>query len=390
MAEKKIFNFLDILVIITKWKKLLGIFLFIVLITSYLMIYFFVEEAYDAKVTIIPSEDKNMSGFASLLKNMKSLPIEVGGTFQNKEMELYNTLIYSRTILEEVVAKFDLVRVYKLDSKEIDYMERAIKKLKSDIDAKETNDNAYEIKVRANSPNNASDIANYLVELLNEKIINLKVVKSRDNRIFLEKRLNEVRTILSNSEDSLKYYQEQSKMFDVKDQVKEIVGAYSLLETSLITKQIEQSILENILPQDSPHLNEIKITVSEYQKKLDKIRSEGQPNSMLLPLKTLPNKTLSYLRLYRNIEINSAILEFILPLYEQSKFEEQKDIPVLQVVDYAIPPAKKSYPPRTLFTLIISAGFFLLALFYVLIKENKFFEQSEQILYIRNNLFKWK
>ena len=390
MAETKNFNFLDILVIITKWKKLLAIFLFIVTITSYLMIYFFVEEAYDAKVTIIPSEDKNMSGFASLLKNMKSLPIEVGGTFQNKEMELYNTLIYSRTILEEVVVKFDLVRVYKLDNKEIDYMERAIKRLKSDIDAKETNDNAYEIKVRANSPTNASVIANYLVELLNKKIINLKVVKSRDNRIFLEKRLNEVRTILSNSEDSLKYYQEQSKMFDVKDQVKEIVGAYSLLETSLITKQIEQSILENILPQDSPHLNEIKITVNEYQKKLDKIRSEGQPNSMLLPLKSLPNKTLSYLRLYRNIEINSAILEFILPLYEQSKFEEQKDIPVLQIVDYAIPPAKKSYPPRTLFTLIISAGFFLLALFYILIKENKFFEQSEQILYIRNNLFKWK
>lgn len=349
-----------------------------------------IDEAYDAKVTIIPAEDNGVTGLTSLIKNMKSLPIDISGTVQNKEMELYNTIIYSRSLLETIIEKFDLVKIYNLDRTILDYKEQALKKLKSNIDAKETNDNAYEIKVRANSPNNSAAIANFIVELLNQKIINLKVNKSRENRIFLEKRLQNIKNSLKNAEDSLKYYQEYSNLFDAKEQLKEIIGAYSFLETSLITKQIEQSILEKVLSDDSPRLNEIKVQVNEYRKKLDAIRTNGQPNSLLFPFKSVPSKTLSYLRLFRDVEINSTLLEFILPLYEQSKFDEQKDIPVLQIIDYAVPPAKKSYPPRILFTFVITLGFLMLVLIYILIKENKSFAQSEQISYIKSNLFRWR
>ncbi|MCZ7614320.1 MAG: hypothetical protein M5T52_12495 [Ignavibacteriaceae bacterium] len=48
-----------------------------------------------------------------------------------------------------------------------------------------------------------------------------------------------------------------------------------------------------------------------------------------------------FLRLYRDIEIYTAILEFIVPIYEQAKLEEQKNIPVLQVIDYGVVPEKK-------------------------------------------------
>lgn len=389
MSDDKNFNVLNLLVVIVKWKRMLAACFLACLILSYLMIYFFIDPAYDAKVTIIPSEENNVTGLTNLLKNMKSLPLDIGGSIQNKEMELYNTIIYSRSMLEEVINKFDLIKIYKLDSSNVDYKEIALKKLKSNIDAKETNDNAYEIKVRANTPNNAAAIANYLVDLLNKKIIDLKVNKSRENRIFLEQRLNDIRITLKKAEDSLRRYQEYSNLFDAKEQIKGIIGAYSALETSLITKQIEESILERILSKDSPQLNEVKIQVSEYKRKIDDIRANGQPNSLLFPFKSLPDKSLKYLRLYRDVEINSTLLEFILPLYEQSKFDEQKDIPVVQIIDYAIPPAKKSYPPRVIFTLIITMGFLFMVLLYILIKENKTFANTEQIEYIKRNLFKW-
>jgi uncharacterized protein involved in exopolysaccharide biosynthesis len=44
------------------------------------------------------------------------------------------------------------------------------------------------------------------------------------------------------------------------------------------------------------------------------------------------------------------------PLYEQAKIDEKKDYPVLQVIDYAVPPGKKSYPPRMLFALVGAAS----------------------------------
>jgi uncharacterized protein involved in exopolysaccharide biosynthesis len=54
----------------------------------------------------------------------------------------------------------------------------------------------------------------------------------------------------------------------------------------------------------------------------------------------------------------------VVPLYEQAKIEEKKDYPILQVIDYAVPPAKKSWPPRTLFALI---GAFSVTMFVYLV-----------------------
>ena len=80
----------------------------------------------------------------------------------------------------------------------------------------------------------------------------------------------------------------------------------------------------------------------------------------------------------------------MLPLYEQSKIEEKKDIPTLQVIDYAVPYETKSYPPRTLFTLLITFSVFLFAFFAILLKERTSRSQDDKMKFISENLFKWK
>ncbi|MBK7866129.1 MAG: hypothetical protein IPJ75_03550 [Ignavibacteriales bacterium] len=48
------------------------------------------------------------------------------------------------------------------------------------------------------------------------------------------------------------------------------------------------------------------------------------------------------------------MLEFLLPVYEQAKFDEQKDIPVILSIDKAVPSDKKVYPPRMVYAILIS------------------------------------
>jgi len=107
-------------------------------------------------------------------------------------------------------------------------------------------------------------------------------------------------------------------------------------------------------------------------------------------MQSLPQNAIDYYRNFRNVEINATILEFILPLYEQAKFEEQKDVPVLQIVDYAVPPVKKSFPPRLVFTLLITLGAFIICFFFILLRENDNWQNSEKYVYVRKNLLKWK
>ena len=262
--------------------------------------------------------------------------------------------------------------------------------LAGNIEAYETDFSAYEIKVRSNSPQLSADITNYIVRLLNEKLIELRTEKSKNNRIFLEDRVAEIRSNLTNSEDSLMQYQEQSGILAAEDQMRGLIETYTKLETELITKQIEQSIIEKLRGKNSPQFETVNMEVIEYEQRLEEMKRKGGPSGLIPALNSLPERVINYFRLLREVEINSAILEFILPLYEQAKIEEKKDIPTLQVIDDAIPPAKKSYPPRTIITLVITFSVFIIAFFFILIRENQNWQQSEEFLFIRKNLFRWK
>ena len=56
-------------------------------------------------------------------------------------------------------------------------------------------------------------------------------------------------------------------------------------------------------------------------------------------------------------------------MYEQAKFEEKKETPILQVIDRAIPPVKRAYPARSLMAGAISLTSVCVALIVIIIRE---------------------
>jgi capsule polysaccharide export protein KpsE/RkpR len=359
------------------------------MIFFYLFLFLFVDEQFDSKSLIVPTEDNSFGGIASLLSDVKgNLPFGIGGNM-NPEMSMYNTIIYSRTNIDSVISKFDLANVYSLDKKDPEYIEYARKEFLSNLDTKETEDGAYEITIRANSPELSSNINNYIINSLNQKLVDLKIRKSKENREFLGKRLEEVKQNLKNSEESLKDFQTETGLYEVEDQLKQIITAYVGLESDFMSKELQKNVLEKIYGGQSPQVKNIEIEVNEFKKKLDNLKNNQNPEGLILPLKGLPKIALAYVRLYRDVEINTKLLQFMLPLYEQAKLEEQKEMPVLQVVDYAIPPVKKSFPPRTIFTLLFGAMVAILLFTFIIIKEGIDNNNSERMSYIKENLFKW-
>ncbi len=386
MAEYRGFDILDILVFIIRRKRILSVLFFSSLVFSYIVIYFVIEEQYEATATIIPSEDDG-SGLGGMLKGLKGLPINLGSSSSMKtEINRYNTIIFSRTTLVEIIQKFNLYKVYNIDTTNKEYQEKAIKRIKKEIITKETDDDAFEITARSDNPTRAADITNFIVETLNNKIIQLKVSKSKGNRIFLEKRVAEISSELHSSEDSLRKYQESSGLLDVKSQLPELMTVYSTLESDLMSKKLKRNVLENLFDKQSPEVKNLNMEINEYQKKLDDLRSKGERGSLMIAMKSLPNTTLEYLRRYRQVQINSTLLEFIIPLYEQAKIEEKKDYPILQIIDNAVPPAKKNWPPRTLFALL--GACFTTCSFLVFTLLNGIVERSAnpKIIFLRQEL----
>ena len=373
MAEDRSIDLRDYLIIILKWKKLLiAIFIFS-LILSYLAVYFLIDAEYDSTALIIPSEDNSLTGISGLMKNIKNLPLGLGGNSNSASTDLYLTLLYSRSNLENIINKFGLKKDYNLES-----MEEALKVVSKKIEAEVTDENAFRIKVRANDRKKAKAIADYNLDYLNNKVIELNISKSKENRIFLENRYNELKVNLKNAEDSLQFFQQKSGMYEAKEQMKVIASAYSELETRLMTKQTELDVLQSLYEKGSPQIKILENEVKNYEEKLFELKKEGRPESFFLAYNSLPKKVKQYLRYYRDVEIYNSILEFIVPLYEQAKFEEQKNIPVFQVIDYGSFPEKKAYPPRTLFAGLSALIIFIITVIYLIVSSITFDNKSNK------------
>lgn len=381
MATDRSIDFLDYILIILKRKwKLLGVALSI-LIISYLLIYFFVEERFEAKAVIIPSEDDQLGSLSSMMKGLSNLPLGLGGLKKDTNIDLYITIIYSRTNLDAVIKEFDLYREYNLNS-----MEKSRKVLAKNIKTKETKEGAFEISVIAGSREKSAAITNFVVVKLNENIIELNIRKSKENRAFLEKRYEEIKISLRDAEDSLRHFQEKSRVLVADEQTKAIIETFSKLEADIAAKEIETNIYERMHGKNSPITQSAQISLEEFRSKLKSLRRGEGDSSFLISLSSIPKYSMEYYRLYRDVMINSTMLEVIIPLYETAKFQEQKETPILQIIDLAEPPELKAYPQRVLSALLITISIMSFILLYLFFSEFLKNSRNPKIILLREEL----
>ncbi|MEW6506547.1 MAG: Wzz/FepE/Etk N-terminal domain-containing protein [Bacteroidota bacterium] len=381
MVENRSFDILDYLLILTKWKKLIVIMVIVIPIVSYLSIYSFIPVEYDSRSLIVVSESEQIGGIGSIMRSFSNLPMSIPGLKSGTDTDIFTTIIYSRTNLEEIINKFNLFEEYGYET-----MDETIKELSNIIQAAETKEGAYEIIMRHKSPQTAADIVNFIVDRLNKTLVELNISKSRDNRKFLENRYEEIKTKLRFAEDSLVFYQQKSGIFAAEDQARSTFEAYAKLEAELASRQIEYSILNKLYGSESPITKSAEISVKEYESKLNEIKTGKEKSNIILALKDLPLNAMEYLRHYRDVEIYNKMLTFIIPLYEQARFDEQKNVPFLKVIDVGVPAKKKAFPQRALLTALFTVLILSLLFMVIIMRDRIISSTNPKIKIILNNL----
>jgi uncharacterized protein involved in exopolysaccharide biosynthesis len=86
---------------------------------------------------------------------------------------------------------------------------------------------------------------------------------------------------------------------------------------------------------------------------------------LLIPFKQAPELGSEYLKIYRNLEIQYKILEFIQPMYETARVEEVRNTPSVIVLDRAGPAERKSKPKGSIYAPIAFVLSLILAYFLV-------------------------
>jgi len=347
-------NLLDYLAVLVKWRRFLviNVALFTLLAIVLVLI---VPRSYKSTASILPPKDQGvfnpLGAASSLLKGITSAQGPGSRLGQNPGVYNYLAILKSRGSMEEVVRKFNLVEVYDVPNKSV---EKAIKELESNVNFDIQPEENITIETYDKDPQRAAAIANQFVEILNSISIRLGTQEGKNNREFIERRLATINRDLHAAEESLKTYQEKSGVLILPEQSNASVSAVAELYAMKVKKEIEVGILERGSTKDNPVLQHLKTELQEINKKVD----------------MLPEAGIETLRLYREVAIQQKILEYVVPLYEQAKVDEQKNVPVILVLDNAVPAERPDKPKRVIIVLVVFILAFLIQAFLIFFFES--------------------
>jgi len=361
-------TFWQFLYILTKWKWFLLTWFVGTMIVGTILV-LLIPRWYKAEASVLPPSNSNLlsglSGLSSMLQNVSPL-LSRAGLSSTSQTYTYLAILNSGTVMDSVINKFNLVKVYHIGSYP---MEKAQKELRENTNFELDENDAIDITVLDKDGNRAADMANYFVTLLNEIFIKVSVEEAHNNRLFIQQRYEKNLVDLRHAEDTLEAFQERYKIYDMPQQAKAAITAGADLEAQRMAAEMELGVMRQQYGEDAPQVKLKTFQIAELNKQLNDLQtgSGGEFNhgvNVLPAFKNVPELGIAYLRLYRDYEIQTKLLEFILPMYEQAKIEEQKDTPAVIVLDKAGPPERPTVPKR-LFIEIVLAFVVLSSLIYL-------------------------
>lgn len=340
----------DYLYVLYKWKKLLFINLIIIgLITTSLVLLIPNEYKATSTVMIPPDNQNNLGGLSSLLGGKSSIASMGSKLFgvANTSEDVLLGILNSRTALKEIVNRFDLFQYYEINEKNYD---KVLKVFRSDFSVGPNEFGMIDISIVNKDPKLSADISNFMVKMVDSLNILYNVQRAQSNRLFLEKRYFKNIEDLRNAEDSLYRFQKRYGIVAVPEQLEVTIKAAAEIESQLTKKEIESFFIKQQFGENTPQYLGSQQEIELLKTKVQELKSSNNLSSksnVLFSFKEMPDIAIKYMRIYREVQIQQSILEFVMPMYEQAKVEEQKSIPTVMIIDFAVPPQLKYSPKRS-------------------------------------------
>jgi uncharacterized protein involved in exopolysaccharide biosynthesis len=129
--------------------------------------------------------------------------------------------------------------------------------------------------------------------------------------------------------------------------------------------EVEYGALRRQYGDDNPQVQAAAAAVDEARGQMNRVLG-GRDAVLPVPRSALPEVGRQYAVLYQEVATQAKILEFIRPLFEQARFDQQREASAVQVLDRAIPPVRKAKPQRRIIVVAATFTSLLLAIGYVL------------------------
>jgi uncharacterized protein involved in exopolysaccharide biosynthesis len=368
-------NLLDLLIVLSRRKRTI---LRTTLAAAVLgaIVAFVWPNRYTATASILPPQ-QSQSLAASMIGQLGALgPM---AAMAQKDLglknpsDLYVGMLRSRTAEDALIRRFDLRRAYR--DKRMSDARKDLEKASSIVVGKE---GFISISVEDRDRSRAPQIANAYVDELRKLTQDLAVTEAGQRRIFFERQLELAKNNLADAEQSLKETEQTTGLIQLDGQAKAIIESVVKLRAAIAAKEIELHARRLFSTEQNPDVQLGEQQLSGMRAQLALLENESgrpgdglgnAPGNVQVPVGNVPEAGLQYVRKLRDVKYAETMFELLAKQYEAARLDEARTAAVIQVVDPALEPDRKSSPLRSLIVALAALLGFFSSCIYGLLAE---------------------
>jgi tyrosine-protein kinase Etk/Wzc len=319
-----------------------------------------VAPSYTAKAVILPPQQDQMSTSA-LFGQFGGLAAMggLGGALGIKNpSDLYIGILQSETVTDAMIKRFDIIK--RLHPKRYSDARVLVRGSSKFVVEK---DGTISIAVTDLDPRRAASMANAFVDELYIMNNRLALGGAAQKRLFFDQQLVQEKDRLADAEVALRKTEESTGIIAPSGQTETIIRQVAQIQAEITSRQVQLASLRTSATDQNPDVVRLTTELTGLRQQLNDLeRGTGKhtPGDISLSTLSVPQAGLEYIRKERDVKYHQFLFDLLARQYEAARIDEAKAAPVIQVVDPAMPPDKKSAPFRALWALVgCGLGFFL-------------------------------
>lgn len=316
---------------------------------------FFIPPTFTAKTKFLPPQQQQ-SGAAAMLQSLGALGGLAGAaTGLKNPSDQFVAFLESTTVQDALIARFKLATYF-----ESEFKTDARKKLQEISTITSGKDGQIAVEVSDKDPVFAARLANAYVEELRKLLDRLAVTEAQQRRVFFEAQLQKTKEALVKAEQALGASGVNAATLKSRPEV--AVAAVAQLQAQIAAQEIKLASMRGYLVDSAPDFRQAQTELAALKSQLGK----SEKTSTATP----GGGDANYVARYRDFVYQQTLFELFAKQYEIARIDESREGAVVQVVDAAQPPERKSKPQKAIIAAVATLGSGLFLLLFVFVRQS--------------------
>ncbi len=310
-----------------------------------------ITPTFTATTKFMPPQQQQSSA-ASLLAGLGALGGLAGAAGIKNPADQYVAFLKSNSVQDALVERFKLMERY-----ETKLREDARNALGGSVQIVSGKEGLITIDASDKDPAFAAQLANAHVEELGKLLNRLAITEAQQRRVFFEKQLVNAKDNLTKAEQALASSGVNSAVLKSTGAA---VAAVAQLKGQIAAQEIKLASMRGYLTESAPDFKQAQTELSAWRAQLDRAEKAE-------PATGLSGSDSDYISRFRDFKYFETLFELFTKQYEMARIDESREGAVIQVLDAAQPPERKSKPKKAQMAMIsaLATGFALLLFVFI-------------------------